>query len=106
MPTSQQRVFGCEFEGLTAIVEGTDSGGFRQVLLGVGEEEIADEFEKILDSLITQLEEMEEPLGTLIETNPEKLDVFQEDLSRLTSLLKWDIATVLEWRFHSKCWRQ
>ena len=83
-------------EGLTAIVEGTDSGGFRQVLLGVGEEEIADEFEKILDSLITQLEEMEEPLGTLIETNPEKLDVFQEDLSRLTSLLKWDIATVLE----------
>ena len=83
-------------EGLTAIVEGTNSGGFRQVLLGVGEEEIADEFEKILDDLITQLEEIEEPLGTLFETNPDKLDVFQEDLSRLTSLLKWDIATVLE----------
>ena len=96
MPISQQSFWLLTLKGLSAIVEGTDSGGFRQVLLGVGEEGIADEFEQTIDVLITQLEEIEEPLADLIETNPEKLDGFQEDLSNLTSLLKWDIATVLE----------
>ena len=83
-------------KGLSAIIDGTDSGGFRQVLLGVDEEGIADELEQTIDVLITQLEEIEEPLVDLIATNPEKLDDLQEDLSNLTSLLKWDIATVLE----------
>ena len=83
-------------KGLAAIVEGTDSGGFRQVLIGVGEEGIADEFEQTIGVLITQLEEIDEPLVDLIGSNPEKLDDLQEDLSNLTSLLKWDIATVLE----------
>ena len=83
-------------KGLSAIIDGTDSGGFRQVLLGVDEEGIADEFERTIDVLINQLEEIEEPLVDLIATNPEKLDDLQEDLSDLTSLLKWDIATVLE----------
>ena len=83
-------------KGLAAIVEGTDSGGFRQVLIGVGEEGIADEFEQTIEVLISQLEEIDEPLADLIESNPERLDDLQEDLSNLTSLLKWDIATVLE----------
>ena len=83
-------------KGLAAIVEGTDSGGFRQVLIGVGEEGIADEFEQTIEVLITQLEEIDEPLVDLIGSNPEKLDDLQEDLSTLTGLLKWDIATVLE----------
>lgn len=83
-------------KGLAAVVEGTDSGGFRQVLIGVGEEGIADEFEQTIEVLITQLEEIDEPLVDLIGSNPEKLDDLQEDLSNLTSLLKWDIATVLE----------
>lgn len=83
-------------KGLAAIVEGTDSGGFRQVLIGVGEEGIADEFEQTIEVLISQLEEIDEPLVDLIESNPERLDDLQEDLSSLTSLLKWDIATVLE----------
>ena len=82
--------------GLAAIVEGTDSGGFRQVLIGVGEEGIADEFEQTIEVLITQLEEIDEPLVDVIGSNPDKLDDLQEDLSNLTSLLKWDIATVLE----------
>ena len=83
-------------KGLAAVVEGTESGGFRQVLIGVGEEGIADEFEQTIEVLITQLEEIDEPLVDLIGSNPEKLDDLQEDLSNLTSLLKWDIATVLE----------
>ena len=83
-------------KGLAAIVEGTESGGFRQVLIGVGEEGIADEFQQTIEVLITQLEEIDEPLVDLIESNPERLDDLQEDLSNLTSLLKWDIATVLE----------
>ena len=83
-------------KGLAAIVEGTDSGGFRQVLVGIGEEGIADEFEQTINGLVTQLEEIDEPLVDLIESDPEKLDALQEDLSNLTSLLKWDIATVLE----------
>ena len=82
--------------GLAAVVEGTDSGGFRQVLIGVGEKGIADEFEQTIDVLVTQLEEINEPLVDVIGSNPEKLDDLQEDLSNLTSLLKWDIATVLE----------
>ena len=83
-------------KGLAAVVEGTDSGGFRQVLIGVGEEGIADEFEQTIEVLITQLEEIDEPLVDLIGSNPERLDDLQEDLSNLTRLLKWDIATVLE----------
>ena len=83
-------------KGLSAIVEGTDSGGFRQVLVSVGEEGLADEFEQTIEVLISQLEEIDEPLVDLIDSSPERLDNLQEDLSDLTSLLKWDIATVLE----------
>ena len=61
-------------KGLSAIVEGTDSGGFRQVLIGVGEEGIADDFEQTINVLITQLEEIDEPLVDLIKSNPERLD--------------------------------
>lgn len=83
-------------KGLAAIVGGTSSGGFYQVLVGVDEEGVAEEFKQTIDVLINQLEEIEEPLVDVIATNPENLDAVQEDLSNLTSLLKWDIAAVLE----------
>ena len=83
-------------QGVQTILNGVESGGLKQVLITTGETEMAFELDELVDGLIVELEKIEVPLSTVMDQNPERLDTIDNNLSALTTLLKWDVATVLQ----------
>ena len=83
-------------QGVKLLLQGVDSEGLKGVLVATGETELAVEIEALVDGLIVELEKIDVPLSTVMEQNPERLDTIQNNLSELTTLLKWDVATVLQ----------
>lgn len=84
------------FQGVLAVLKGETAGGLNQILIEMGESELATELESLVMEVIVELEAIETPMSVVMEENPSAFDNVQTKIGDLTTLLKWDVATVLE----------
>ena len=86
-------------QGMTLLLEGKESGGMLALLDSVGETELSEELWSVHLQAVSEAEALKDAMLSmeeLVEAQPEELNTLLETISTYTSLLKWDVAAVLE----------
>jgi predicted lipoprotein len=75
---------------------GKENGGLIEILDGLGEEQLGLDMMSNTKAAISQIEGLDGSLSSLVQNDPESVEAVLESLREVTTLLKWDLATVLQ----------